>query len=391
MPTTVGGPRGISTVMLQPREPEQPRPTPDRDSRPVELGASNNERAFERIAGLPPLACIVGAPRCGTTTYARWLRRRPEVCFSKIKEPHFFTLADLRDASDAEVPTMLMERYVDRFFPHREAATELLAEGSVSYLYAPERLRPMLKVWPNAKFIIALRDPFAMLPSVHQRLLFQGDEVVKDFASAWRLQKARREGRSIPRSCIDARQLQYLEVARLGEHVRRMFATVGRENCHVILFDDLQNDPTSTYLELLEFLGLEDDGFRDFSVNRPSRSFRYGWLQRLLKRPTFLTKNALAGQSFKYRFAAAPAKPSSLIERALTRARRKLLKWNQRVVKTHNLPPELQEEIRELLSDDVQGLAKLIGRDLSHWLGGKSDDSLSKMTPEISRRASSAA
>ena len=63
----------------------------------------------------------------------------------------------------------------------------MLVEGSTTYLYAAEQLEPILRLWPDARFIIALRDPMEMIPSLHQRLFFQGDESVRDFDRAWRL------------------------------------------------------------------------------------------------------------------------------------------------------------------------------------------------------------
>jgi len=148
------------------------------------------------------------------------------------------------------------------------------------------------------------------------------------------------------------------------------FDLVGRERCYISLFDDLRADPAAAYLRLLDFLGLEDDGYRDFRPQRRSRGFRFGWLQRLLKRPSFLTGSALAGEAFLYRLASGPAKPPSLGFRALMKVRGKLLQWNERPAPKAELPPELQPEIRDLLVADVRDLSQLIGRDLSHWLGG---------------------
>ena len=73
------------------------------------------------------------------------------------------------------------EEYLQRFFGHCSGAEEMRAEGSVTYLYTPERMEPILRLWPDAKFIIALRDPLAMLPSLHSRLLVTGDETITDF------------------------------------------------------------------------------------------------------------------------------------------------------------------------------------------------------------------
>jgi hypothetical protein len=322
------------------------------------------------IPGLPPLVCIVGAPRCGTTTLSRWLLRRPEICFSKVKEPHFFTLVDLTAADDEQVKQAVENGYLARYFPNCAETTKMLGEGSISYLYAPERLLPMLKVWPEARFVIAVRDPFEMLPSVHQRLLFQGDETESDLARAWRLQASRAAGRNIPQSCIDSRQLQYAEVVSLGKHVEKFFEVVGRERCYISVFDDLRTDPTSAYLSFLDFLGLPDDGFRDFRPRRPSRSFRFGWLQRLLKRPSLLTGAALAGEAFVYRLGSGPPKPPSRTFQLLMGIRSKLLQWNEKPAKREELPPELRAEVRDLLRDDVRKLSRLIGRDLDQWLGG---------------------
>lgn len=322
------------------------------------------------IPGLPPLVCVVGAPRCGTTTIARWMLRRPEICFSKVKEPHFFTLVDLDGKTDEEVREAVQDGYLARYFPSCPESTKLLGEGSISYLYAPERLLPMLKVWPDAKFVIALRDPLEMLPSVHQRLLFQGDETVRDLGAAWRLQETRAKGRNIPPSCIDARQLQYAEVISLGKHVERFFEVLGCDRCYIALFDDLRADPTAAYLNLLSFLGLPDDGFRDFRPRRPSRSFRFGWLQRLLKRPSVLTGAALAGEAFVYRLGSGPPKPPSRKFQLLMRARSRLLRWNERPAVRVEVSPQLKNELRLLLRDDVGRLSKLVGRNLDHWLGG---------------------
>src|SRR5690349_17805063 len=125
-------------------------------------------------------AFIVGAPRCGTTALSRYLGNHPNVCFSSTKEPHFFTIHDLTKLGSQELTRVVSEDYLQRYFAGCDNE-KLLMEGSISYLYAAERMLPILKLWPDAKFIIAVRDPFEMLPSVHQRLLYNGDETVTDF------------------------------------------------------------------------------------------------------------------------------------------------------------------------------------------------------------------
>ena len=156
-------------------------------------------------------AFIVGAPRCGTTTLSALLKQHPSVCFSRPKEPHFFSRHDLRGLDERELEAAA-SRYVERFFDPRPGA-RMLAEASPTYLYLPEQMEPILRIWPEARFIITVRNPVDMLPSLHARLLVTGDEVIRDFAKAWAMTGERAAGRQIPRSCIEPRWLRYDEAA----------------------------------------------------------------------------------------------------------------------------------------------------------------------------------
>jgi hypothetical protein len=315
-------------------------------------------------------AAIVGAPRCGTTALSRYLGQHPDVCFSDVKEPHFFIINDLTSLDLDELKSVVGEGYLDRFFPNC-GEDKLLMEGSVSYLYGSKRMRPILKLWPDAKFIIAVRDPFEMLPSVHQRMLYNGDETVSDFATAWALIPERRAGRQVPRTCVDRRFLDYEEAARFATHVEHFFEVVGRERCFVSVYDDLAADPSAHYRRLLAFLGLPDDGHADFRPRRPTQGFKIGWLQRLLKRPPKITQAMLAGEKFRKRIKSPDdKKDSSPLIRGLLWGRKRLLDWNKKPARKVPLSPELQQEIRRVLADDVERLSQLLGRDLSHWLGG---------------------
>jgi len=316
-----------------------------------------------------PFAAIVGAPRCGTTTLSRLLQSHPQVSFSSVQEPHFFSMIDLDAMGDEELRDFVAGHYLARYSPEIDPSAKLIAEGSVSYLYAPERMKAILRIWPDAKFIIAVRDPLEQIPSLHQRLLYQGDEVVKDLESAWRLIEDRRNGRKVPRSCVDARQLFYDEAGRFGKHVRRFFETVGRERCHVVVFDDLKTDPQKVYDDLLTFLVLPSAPMAAKQQNRERHGFKIGWLQRLLKRPP-VARSVLAGKQFRKRVTAAPHRKPSWLSRKVMDTRLALLRWNRTAAPRPAMSAELIAEIRETLREDTIDFSRLIGRDLSHWLGG---------------------
>lgn len=313
-------------------------------------------------------ACVVGAPRCGTTTLSRLLASHPQVSFSAVKEPHFFSRIELDGMGDEELRDFIAGHYLARYFPDVDPSAKVMAEGSVSYLYAPDHMQAILRLWPDAKFIIAARDPLQLIPSLHQRLLYQGDEVVKDLETAWRMIEDRRNGRKVPRSCLDVRQLFYDEAARFGKHVGAFFEAVGRDRCHVVLFDELQSDPRKVHEDLLGFLRLEPAPMPEEKRHRARHGFRIGWLQRLLKRPP-VARTVLAGQQFRKRVADAPQREPSWISRKVMDARLALLRWNRTAAPEPKMSPQLASEIRETLREDTLAFGRLLGRDLSHWLG----------------------
>jgi hypothetical protein len=317
-------------------------------------------------------AFVVGAPRSGTTSLSGYLKGHPDVCFSLVKEPHFFSAQDLSGLADDELRRIVEEDYLARYFPHCTSDASLRMEGSVTYLYAADRMRAVLRMWPDSKFVIALRDPIELLPSLHRRLLYLGDETVEDFEQAWTLVPERRLGRSVPRTCVEPTWLDYEEIGRLGKHVERFFEIVGRERCFVAVYDDFASDPGGVYRRLLQFLGLPDDGQCEFVPHRTSLGFKIGWLQRLLKRPPKATRAILAGEKYRQRVKRLDGdkKEDPALARAILAGRRRLLDWNKAPAPPIQLSAELRRELRETLADDVALLSRLLGRDLSHWLGG---------------------
>jgi hypothetical protein len=223
---------------------------------------------------------VVGAPRCGTTAFCKYLARNPQVCFSQPKEPHYFTRLD-RDPTQAE----LQRDYLDRYFGHFGDAHRVVGEGSVSYLYLPDVIDRIRRINPSARFIALVRNPLQMLPSYHLKMLYLLQEDEPDFGKAWALEAERARGSRIPKLCLDPRLLMYSEVAKLGAEVQRLYDVAGRDRSHVVVFDDLASDPLGVYRRVLEFLGVDYDGQTHFERKYASRIYRHRWLQRLLYVP----------------------------------------------------------------------------------------------------------
>ena len=317
------------------------------------------------VADFDRFTFIVGAPRCGTTSLSRFLKQHPAVRFPALKEPHFFAQHDLRQASDGELRRSVEREYLQRFF-RAGAGRRVGADASVTYLYAPEQLEPVLRLWPDSRFVVSVRDPLTMLSSLHRRLLFVGQENITNFADAWAATADRAEGRRIPRSCTDPRLLRYDEAPRFATYVERLFAAVGRERCEVLLFDDLVADPLGQYRRLMNFAGLEPQDDVDLSAERAGRSVRLLWLQRLLKQPPGPIKEHLGAHFFRRQQRSGERSVGALD--AVMAIRRWLLQWNRVEEPIEPIPQHLQDEIAARFQGEVDHLGRLLGRDLSHWL-----------------------
>jgi hypothetical protein len=322
---------------------------------------------------------VVGAPRCGTTSICAWLASHPAICFSRPKEPHYFS--NLGGGAGGD----LQRDYIERCFAHRRPEHRRAGEGSVSYFYSPAAIERILLLAPSARFIAMVRNPLDMLASYHLRLLYLLEEDEADLAVAWRLQPERARGERLPVHCTEPRLLNYLEAGSLGTWLARLYERAGREQCLALVYDDLAADPGKVYERALRFLDLEPDGRTYFRPKQRSRGYRSRALQTLLFKPPPAVAR-LAG----VRTSAASAPGSEpegsaartgrrlgrrWLRRALRRAgpplvrlRARLVRWNSVDVERRPLPPELRAEMRAAFAPEMAKLSDLLGRDLGHWL-----------------------
>ena len=299
---------------------------------------------------------VVGAPRCGTTSLCRYLARNPQVCFSRPKEPHYFSRLDHTPTQDE-----LERDYLDRCFGHYRTSHRAVGEGSVSYLYLPGVIERVNQINPEARFIVLVRSPLSMLPSYHLRMRFLLQEDEPDFADAWNLEESRKRGENIPKRCLDSRLLQYSEAAKFGVQVERLFQVAGRDRSHVIVFDDFKANPLESYRGVLEFLGVDYDGQTEFERRYESQMYRYRWLQRLLFVPaTSSSKTVDTLQRRARKYNEDGSKRPSMIKR--------ITGLNKVPVRPAALSDRMSETIRQTLKEDVALLSSLLDRDLGYWL-----------------------
>jgi len=325
---------------------------------------------------------VVGFPRCGTTSLCAYLAAHPEICFSKPKEPHYFSKLGGGGGGD------LQRDYLDRCFGHRRPEHRIAGEGSVSTIYSPEAIERILSLQPRARFIAMVRNPLDMLLSYHLRLLFLLEEDEEDLAVAWSLQAARARGERLPRLCTEPRLLQYAEAASHGTWLERLFEAAGKQQCLTVVYDDFSADPLKVYESVLGFLGLEPPAeLPVFRRKQRSRGYRSRLLQQLLYKPPGAIARLAGVRTSAETLPVAPPvdeqrradrAPKGALARLRKRATRaaghrvkrlhkRLVRWNSLDLRPRPLAPELREEMRRTFAPEIRKLEDLLGRDLGHW------------------------
>lgn len=232
-----------------------------------------------------PNLFIVGAPKCGTTAWVEYLSRREDVFFADPKEPHFF---------NTDMPGFRWfnnESDYYALFSGTESSA-IRGESSIMYLYSRDAAQNIKDKHPDAKILIFVRKHAAFIASYHQQLLYNRDEAETDLRTAWQLSGRRRDA-EMPPHCREPRFVDYKSVGLFSEQISRYREVFDPQQLRIIDFEQWTADPRKTYLDLLTFLGLKDDGVDDFPRVNAAHRHRSAALADLTQRPPSIISAAL--------------------------------------------------------------------------------------------------
>lgn len=263
-----------------------------------------------------PNFLVIGAARSGTTWIAKNLSLHPEIFIPARKELHFF---------DAQYERGI-EFYRECF---RGAESKpAVGEATPAYLHveaAAERIKQHL---PDVKLIACLRDPVDRL-----------------YSRYWNARGRFAHNRHLTFEEKLKEKPEFISEGFYCEHLARFLRLWPRERVLLLLYDDLVADPQRFLQTIYRFLEVDEHFVSDLAEQKINaaaaqkltvKSPAAYWLGKLLRRAG---QHSLAHKLETSNAGALPALPSS------TR------KW---LIETY-------------YSDKNQQLARLLGRDLSHW------------------------
>src|SRR5207244_5474572 len=134
------------------------------------------------------------------------------------------------------------------------------------------------------KLSLALRNPVEVMYAEHSERVFCNVEHIRNFNAALDSGE-QRTWRTGPFKNQRIIRMRYRDVARFSQQVGRYFAVFGRENVHVIIYDDFKLNPSNVYRQLLDFLQVSSGSEIDHAVINANRRVRSMAVQDFLRHP----------------------------------------------------------------------------------------------------------
>ena len=301
---------------------------------------------------------VPGVAKAGTTALCQFLGQHPQIFMCPIKEPTFFAARELfsfdaESSTSAEAKALEVRRWLagktacppEHGFALEWADYEALfrgvreqraiGDGSVNYWWAPGAPGAIRERFPDARFVVMLRNPADRFFS--QYLAMRWAYPLRTLDEFIALAIGRRDGLGI-----------VLDVGYYATHLERFFSHFPREQFDIHLYDDFSANPRSVCRDIFAFLGVDPDHPIDVSqrINAPQLP-RWPRLHAALR--SIGTTRAVWG--------------------------RMPHRWRERVRGVYSGPRSKEtmsaadrRVLVEIYRDEIQKTAELIGRDLSQWL-----------------------
>jgi len=278
----------------------------------------------------------IGAARSGSTWLYSCVNEHPGITISKSKEPNFF-VKKVNVFDGEENPRFLRDwEWYASLFSHRQNG-HILGDFSIHLIHntadAPYLIQ---KHFPEAKFIVMLRDP-----------------VARTYSQYW-FEKRHKRIVGVPATFEEAlKNHELLFRSHYYDQLKIWLDVFPRERFHFILDIDLKQDPAHVLESVYTFLGVEPDYqppslFRQINV-ASDRQRLYDALGKIMR----WARDHRLGYVV-----------DTLERVGMKRLARYFL------VKTVGYPPlnpGTRQRLREYYLPDIEKLEELIGRSLDQW------------------------
>lgn len=207
---------------------------------------------MSRSARRGPDFFILGGMKCGTTSLFNYIGQHPRIAPPADKELHYYDIHVYQGRT--------LAGYIAQF-PEREAGV-LSGEGTPFYLTHPHGPAWLARDFPDAKFIVVMRNPVDRFWSqFNQMKRYRHYEGTPQDAIAFEAEHGAVEWQRVlddpARPVAELKLCSLLRRGCYADQLAQWFAHLPRERFLLLYTEDLQADGANEVSRTLEFLGLD--------------------------------------------------------------------------------------------------------------------------------------
>jgi hypothetical protein len=278
----------------------------------------------------------IGTGKAGTTWISEMLDAHPDICMSEPKEVHYFNKRGSYFLNTENSNYNKGFQWYKNHFRHCRYG-QLIGEFSPKYFFdlqAPERIK---QTFPDVKLIVCLRDPVDRAFSQYNFVTHYMKKEIRSFEEVIRTEP------------------EYVEKGLYCKHLERYFQYFGKNQVHIIWFEEIKNHPDEALKKLFQFLGV-DETFNPLNLNKKINSARQSRFHQI---PQLMDKVTSLLTQYRLSFVIKAVKKTGV--------NTFIKKANTQKIEFSPMPDEARRCLRQQFAEDIAGLEKLLTKDLSHW------------------------
>jgi hypothetical protein len=218
-----------------------------------------------------PNLIIAGAPKCGTSSLFQWIADHPDAEGSFVKETCFFTDAESHVFDPTNNFSAAGLAGYERFFPVSKPKALIRLEATPTYIYQNSAFQHLPGIKTRPRFLFVLREPSQQILSTYRYFknnwtFLKGSDGFADFIEMASNNNSRLNRNELLRDALTN--------VRYVEHLERWRDRLGTKRMHVMILEDLQNDPARAMADLAGWLGLDPAFYEDYGFPRENETYR---------------------------------------------------------------------------------------------------------------------
>lgn len=296
-----------------------------------------------------PSFIVAGGHKCASTSLHQVLGRHPQIAISKEKEPHYFA----RESLASRLVSGVWDREQYRALWSGAPYGNLLGEVSPLYLYYADEVVSAIKqeMSEPPRVIVSVRNPIERAYSSYCDVSLKNPhEPAASFSEAVKRQIERGPHRT---DGVHSPTLSHLALGFYTAGLETFSKALGRENLHVVVFDDLSSSPEATVRAMEDFL--EVDHSPDIADATRVNTGRRQWRSTVVGSAMRATPLVRARRLVKR---VAPAVHKRVVDGVAERL----------AGPAEQMSRDTRLELVEVYRDEVLALSEFVGQDLNDWL-----------------------